>query len=333
PKFAPAHQKLARAYLKQRAWNSAHAELTRALELEPDNQSVRLDLGRLLLVAGHYTEALNRANEILSKEPNNVDAVLLRADAFSRLEEYDGAQRTLQEAIRLAPDRPQSYLLLAHDQAAVGQKKEAEEAHKKAITLLPNSVTPLLALGSFYQRERRWQEAEQQFRLAMQVEPSNPVPVAYLARLALAQGDKARAEQTLIESKQNFASQPEGYRMLAEFYALTRDFAKALAEYGVLLSQHPDDLTVKKNYVQMLIHHQRLDEAWQLNEQILAKNSKDVEGLVAKGHILNQRGRPTEAIGVIEAALKNEPGSAFAHYYLGEAFRQTGDWGRAEAEW
>ena len=43
---------------------------------------------------------------------------------------------------------------------------------------------------------------------------------------------KSQAEQILIDSKPKFATQPEGYRMLAEFYFLTRDLDKAAAEYG-----------------------------------------------------------------------------------------------------
>ena len=110
-----------------------------------------------------------------------------------------------------------------------------------------------LALGTFYQSRNRMPEAEQQFKHAIELAPKDPTPREALVRLYMAEGKKTDAESVLKQTKSDLSDNSEGYRMLGDFYFASGDLDKATAEYASLYKDHPKDLQVKKNYVQLLI--------------------------------------------------------------------------------
>ena len=80
--------------------------------------------------------------------------------------------------------------------------------------------------------------------------------------------------------------------MLGDYYYAVGDLDKAVAEFASLHEDHPKDIRAKKNYVQLLILKNRLEEATKLNNEILKSNPHDVDGLICKGQIQIAQGRP-----------------------------------------
>ena len=58
-----------------------------------------------------------------------------------------------------------------------------------------------------------------------------------------------------------------------------------------LYRDHPKDLIVKKNYIQLLILKDRLDEARKLNDEILKEKPDDEDAQVYKGEIEIRSGK------------------------------------------
>ena len=187
--------------------------------------------------------------------------------------------------------------------------------------------------SGFYQSRKRQPEAEQQFKHAIDVDPKNPAPRAALVRLLMQEGKKVETEAFLRQTKRDLSDDREGYRMLGDFYFATGDLDKATAEYTSLYSDHPKDLQVKKNYIQLLILKNRLDEATKLDNQILKANAHDVDALVYKGQVQLRKNDANGAIDALQSALRDDPDNAVAHYQLGTAFAQRHNDGRAESEW
>lgn len=333
PRFVEAHYQLAQCYKKLEIWSAAYSELSRTVELQPANLKAQVDLGDLLLKGGEYKAAQERAELVLKQDPNNLDAKILLASVYSGLGDQNAALREIDAAVQLAPNRADTYRILARIQVRAKQVKQAEESLKKALTLDPSSVDVVLALGSYYQQQGRWAEAEQQVRHAIELRPKEVPPRKQLAMLYLGQNKRAEAIQVLTDAKRDLAGDSAGYRMLGDFYFDSGDLENALAEYAKLNQQHPEDIRVRKNYVQLLIMRGRLDEATKFNDEILKANSKDTDSLIYRGEILNLQGRPNDAVQSLDAALKTEPDNANGHYQLGIAFGKLGNTDRAEGEW
>lgn len=85
--FADAHYRLAQAYSRQGIWAGAYQELLQATDLQPDNLKAQIELGTLLLSAKQFKEAQDRAQNVLSRDPNNVDGHILLANSDAALED------------------------------------------------------------------------------------------------------------------------------------------------------------------------------------------------------------------------------------------------------
>src|SRR5690242_161436 len=142
---------------------------------------------------------------------------------------------------------------------------------------------------------------------------------------------RSEIEPFLQQTKRAIPDNSEGYRMLGDYYFATGDLDKAMAEYGSLYKDYPKDAQVKKNYIQILILKNRLDEADNLNNEVLKKNARDVDALICAGQIRMRRGDANGAVDALQNALKNDRDNAIAHYQLGMAFDLQHNENRAEA--
>jgi len=330
PRFVEGHYQLAQAYMKLEVWSGAYSELRQTLDLDSKHVKAHIDMGNLYLAARDYNNAQDQARTVLGLDPENVDAHTLLANSYAGLGNLPVSLEEMQKAIQLAPDRPRSYLNLALLQAGAKQSAAAETTFKKALQLDPKSAITLLSLGNFYETTERWDDAEQQFRLAIQAEPANYIPVAALAQMLMLRGRRADAEQLLLQAKRTLHDNPNGYRLLGDFYFAQGELDKASEEFASLYRQYPKDMRLERDYIQILILRNQLDAASKLNDQILKVNSKDVDSLVLRGQILFRQGKANDSIGVLETALRTEPDNAVAQYHLGVAFAQVGNLSRAE---
>ncbi len=189
-----------------------------------------------------------------------------------------------------------------------------------------------MSLGDFYRRRRNWADAEKQYHAASAVMPKSLAPWTALTSLYVLWGKKDFAEQNLQNAKKMMPEQPEGYRLLGEFYLATGDFAKAVAEYASLYQQHPKDLFVRKRYIELLIRDKQLEPASKLNEAILGENSRDTDALVTKGQILNHQQKSAEAIPILESVVHNAPANTLGHLEMGVSYASTGKPVLAERE-
>jgi tetratricopeptide (TPR) repeat protein len=239
----------------------------------------------------------------------------------------------MQKGIAADPSRAESYLSLARLQFRAKLPDQAEINFKKATNLDPKDMNAQLDLGRFYVSRNRLPEAEQQFKHAIEVNPKDPAPRTDYVRLLMTEGKKPEVEAFLRQTKSDLADNSEGYRMLGDFYFSTNDLDKAIAEYASLYSEHPKDVQVKKNYVQLLIVKNRLDEATKLNNEVLKANPKDADALDYRGQIQLQKGDANGAVDSLQQAVKSDSNNAVAHYHLGRALELQHNEAQAEAEW
>ena len=108
---------------------------------------------------------------------------------------------------------------------------------------------------------------------------------------------------------------------------------KPLRNISSLFANHAKDPQVKKNYIQLLILKNRLDEAQKLNDEVLRVTPSDDDALVYRGQIQIRQGHGSEAIQTLQTAIRNDPDNGVAHYHLGIAFDQMGDLAHAQSEW
>ena len=334
--FAQAHYKLSEAYLKLGDPRRAFQELNRTVELAPDNYPAHTDIANLLLTQrdpAALKEAKAHLDILAEKAPNSPQTHEAWADYYAAQDNLASAMQEAQKAITLDPSRSESYLLLAIFQLRANLPAQAEANLKTAVDKDPKAMNAQLALGGFYQGHNRLGEAEQQYRHAIDIDPKNAAPRQALARLLMQEGKKDEAENFLQQTKKDLSDNPEGYRMLGDFYYATGNSDKALAEFASLYKDHPKDAPLRKNYIQLLIDKNQLSEASKLDNDVLKSNGHDVEGLIFKGEIQLRQNDTSAAAESLQDALRYDPENAIAHFQLGVAYARQQDTARAESEW
>ncbi len=329
---AEAHYKLGLCQIKLGSLASAFRELTRAVELQPDNWPAQLQLAQLSLHGGSAQDAKNRALLILRANPQNADAQIVLSSSDEVLGDSKTALKEAQDATEMAPGQPDVFMHLGMLYARAGEAAKAEENLKKAKSLKTNGITPIMTLGNFYQQQRRWNDAANEFQSAITAAPTNPLPRAALATVYMNEGQDALAEKVLTEAKQQLKDDPAAYRMLGDYYLGRGASAKALAEFSALVSQYPKDHQVRKTYIQLLILNRRVDEAASLNNDLLKAAPQDLEAQVLQGEIQLQQGKVDAGILTLQKALTAAPDNAFGHYQMGLALQQKGKTQESETE-
>ncbi len=332
PKFAEGHFRLAEAYIRLEAWPEAYRELQRTVTLDPDHLRAQLELGNLLLAARSLEEAQGVADKLLKQYPTNADAHILHANLEIARDDREAAIGEIQNAIGLDSNRPEFYVQLAMLQSAT-HLDVAQSALQKALAVHPKFVPAIEALAIIYRNIGRNAEAENLLKQAIQLDAKNLKPRGQLAQLYLSEDRKSEAERVMVQAKNELGREKQMYRVLGEYYVNTGELEKATSEFALLSRQHPTDLSVTHDYVELLLRQNKTDEAERVNDDALKKNPKDAGAQMLRGRILNLRGQFNDAIDILQAALKDAPQHAGGHYQLGFAFNKTGNLERAEQEW
>lgn len=332
PRFAEGHYELGETYLKLKDYNRAYSELSRTVELVPDNYQARVDLSNLLISAHDLKDAQPHLDYLREKQPDSADTHLAWANLYATQGNLGTAMQEIQKGIAADPTRVDSYLRLAVLQLGANLTDQAEANFKKATELGPKNMNAQLSLGGFYQSRNRMPEAEQQFKHAIDVDPKDPSARAAYASLLMAEGKKSEAETFLKQTKSDLPDNSDGYRLLGDFYFANGDLDKATAEYAGVYNNHPKDVQVKKNYVQLLILKNRLDEASKLNDELLKSNPRDADALVYRGQVQLRQNDANGAVDSFQKALKNDSNNGVAHYQLGLAYDMQHNEAQAESE-
>jgi tetratricopeptide (TPR) repeat protein len=330
--FAVAHDHLAQAYEHLGEFNAAISELAHTVDLEPINYTARIDLGNLQFAAGRTDEAREQADAVAAAQPDNAAAHALLSAIAARLGQKDRALAEIHRALELDPDRAAYHenlaLLLASDRS---KSSSVDEELTKAIALDPKSVNARLLLAAFYARNNRLIEAEKISWEAVAADPASLAARTNVAQIILKQGDSARAEQVLRQASKDFARNPQGVRLLADYYVETGQLEKARSEFAALVQAHSTNEDLQKGFVNVLLQLKDFKTAQSVVAGLLKSNPNDPEVAALNGNILLSNGDATEAVNALQASAKTFPNDAPIQYWLGKAALAKGDTALAQA--
>ena len=333
PAYGDAHFQLAESDLNLQQTDRAYQEFARTVELQPENFRARMEMTNLLIHNLDFPHAHEQTDILLQKWPLNPAVHSLASNLLAAEGKIPGSIGEMEHAIALAPANWEGYLNLALLQLRNNQPDAAEANFKKMIELDPKAMQPRLLLANFYMTHSRLNEAEQEFRAAMALEPDAIEPREALSRLYLTEGKPADAEEVLKQARRDLPHNPGSLLALSNFYFTTGALDKAVDEYHALYLERPEDLLVKKKFIQLLVAAKRYDEARSLDADILKGNPGDDDALVYRSQIQLNSGDVGSAAQTLETVVKDSPKNIQAHYALGVAFEKQGNVERAEGEW
>ncbi len=131
--FASAHRALARSLREKGQPDAAALELNKALEQDPDNREVMLDLAEIDVAKGDFDAADALLAKVLHAQADHKRAKQLSGIILFKRGKLDEAEKVLVEAIYLNPNPEVAHYYLGRIYEARGQQGKALEQYREGL--------------------------------------------------------------------------------------------------------------------------------------------------------------------------------------------------------
>jgi len=333
PQMASAHYGLAKSSMQAGDVRTAYQEYLRTTTIDPSNLDAQVSIGEILLAGGATREAKDKGLEILSQHPDSTRAQLIVANADAALGDLNAAMEEAGKAVEMTPGQAITHINLAVMQERSKDLAAAEASLMKAAEVDPKSSMVQIALGSFYQRRQRLTDAEAAMKKAIELDPKNPLPRGLLALIFVKDNQADQAEEVLRQAKKDLADNPNGYRMLGEFYVRRGNLEKGVEEFGSLHKEHSKETGVTLTYAELLATAKRYDEAKALTGELIKADASNVQAITLRSKIEAAQGKTNDALETMKTAVKVAPNDPRVHFDLGLAYQNAGNAAQAKVEW
>ena len=360
PNFVPALHALGRAYAAKSWFIDAGRELNRAQKLAPDSVPIAVDLGKALLEIGAFGEAEEQVKLILTRDPDDRQALTIRAGALLG----EGKSQEALELLKSVPlggdpeiDRIRADILLN-----AGRLDEADTAYRAVLASNPDELKTLIGLGAISLKRRKLDEARDFYAHAKANYPNDPRPSMGLAATMAQQGNLSDAIKELEEVHPRAwtfggilalgqyylqGNRPiEAVKLLSPLARSHPQFVQAryllgkalflsgdpsaLAQFEELDRQLPNDPLVRLWLASLYTKQGRPREALEKLDSIAKQAEKVPAYHLERGRALLLLGRLDDAAAAGSAAQRLAPQSPEPYVLMGQTRAQRGDLKGAE---
>jgi tetratricopeptide (TPR) repeat protein len=160
----------ARMLLRQEFDPIAEEYAQKAVALDPKLPLGHFLLGELYLYKSRIPEAISEFEKEKAINPAHAPTYYKLADAYSRIQKFDDAERFLQRSIWLDATSTGPYILMGKVLEKKGEFDLAVRALQRAVTMDPNNSITHHLLGQAYRDLGRNEEAERELKSAEQLQ-------------------------------------------------------------------------------------------------------------------------------------------------------------------
>ncbi|HEV2113514.1 MAG TPA: tetratricopeptide repeat protein [Terriglobales bacterium] len=276
--MAHIYEELVTSYARSEFAGKAIDEYKLALEYDPNSPYLNAGLAELYAKTGQIKEAVLEAQDIIKRDPSNVEARRLLGRIYLR------SLGDMQQG-------PQSQEML----------KLAIEQFQQIVALDPASVEDHLLLGRLYRINNDLLRAEGEFKIAVKLQPDSEEAITSLAYLYGEEGDSKRAVQTL-ESVPDAERSARLYGVLGYTYEQAKDYKKAIDAYRRSVDLDHDNLDSIRGLAQNLLNDGQTDGALEQFKTVAESDPQDPQAALRIAEIYRQQGKFDEALDSLKKA-------------------------------
>jgi tetratricopeptide (TPR) repeat protein len=346
--------------------DGAISSMQMALALDPTSSFLKKELAGLWLVKKENLKALELLGEVLTEQPEDVEALILSGRIHQSMGQAMPAIANYEKALFLDPlnenlhlqlgrlymDQQQwdkagtvynnlvlhfpssyaGYFFLGRISTINGDKKAAKKYFEKTLALEPELVEPRFELGMIYEAEGDFEKAVRTYKEVLKENPTN-----VRARMAMGlnyhkQGLRKEAEKVFFALGQTSISDPLIARALVSDYIDIRNFEDADIIVKGMLAGAPDNTDLV--YISGITLDGLGEKEAAIKQLIkVVPDSRFYENAAIHAALLYQElGRNQEAVASLLKAVERDPENAEFRYYLGSFYEQAEDYENAEKE-
>ena len=278
-----------------------------------------IDEARRLLAARSFDEADAAVSAALVEEPENADALVIRAEILRRRGRLQPAMETYRRALVLNPRHVEAWLDLGVCHYLLGDYFWARFYFRLANTLDPDRADVWNELGLVEIILGNYEKAEDSLEKAVNRMPDHAEAWNNLGLVVARRGDLAAARRNFLRAtflKPDFYMAHCNLGLACKDLELLEEAQRALRHATEL---RPDQHTAWLNLGMVLQDQGRLDEAMQAITQAHGAAPNDADVIAALSALWLRRGDAARAIECAEQGLAQDPGNAEVRLALAHA--------------
>jgi tetratricopeptide (TPR) repeat protein len=285
------------------------------------------DMAALTGRSEYADEAVKEYKAALAADPGSPYLANALAQLYARMGDMRQAIAEAQEVLERDPDNLDAHRLLGHiylrslgDTQAGSSPKEnvatlrlAIEQFEQVVRLQPASVEDHLLLGRLYRLNSETAKAEGEFRTAVTLQPSSEEAVTTLALLFNDEGDPGRALDILKTVPEDERSARMN-AVLGYTYSQKKDYAHAIEAYRKAVALDGDDLDSLRGLAENLVNNNQSEAALEAYKKLAVADPQDAQTLLRLSEIYRRDGQFEKALEAITKAQAIAPESVELEY-------------------
>ncbi len=365
-----AHFNLGRAHFAKNEIEQAFQEFQRCIELRPDYMPARYAITQVAIIKGDFNAAVQDADEVLKIQPFSVQGRVMKAAALQRLDRYDEARKLLNEVLEKNPKQVETLLELGVLDLNQKKTKDALDHFQKAYAAAPTNIRGLLGesrallmdgqpdksvdlirqaalktpgfelqqeLGNAQMAARQFDAALTTFQgLADQPSTDTRRKAQLWSRMAQCyklKGDSMKSIDYMERAFKALPDNPSVATNLALLYESVNDLQKARTYYERAIKMDPNNPLALNNLAYLITEtNGDLSQAqsYAIQAQQRLPNFYEVSDTI--GWIYLKRNLPDSAIDEFKRLVAKQPLNPIYHYHYAMALNSKGDTSGARAE-
>lgn len=258
--------------------SKAIEEYKLALQNDPGSEELNAGLAELYFKTGHIRDAVQESQEIIKRDPNNLDARKLLGRIY------------LRSLGDIQAGTPSSEVL-----------KLAIEQFSQIVQLEPNNVDDHLLLGRLYIIDKDYLKAESEFKAARKAQPDSEEAVTNLAYLYNEEGDTKKAVEVL-QSLPDSQRSGKLYAVLGYTFEQQHDYKQAIDSYKHAIDLDKDNLDAQRGLANSLLGDNQIDAALEQYKQVADGDPQDAQAYLRMSEIYRRQGNFTQAMDTLKKA-------------------------------
>jgi len=280
--------------------NKAIDEYRLAIEADPSSEFLTSGLAELYVKTGRIRDAVLEAQDIIKRDPNNLEAHKLLGRIY----------------LRSLGDMPGG-------SGSDNVLKLAIEQYERIVKIEPNNVDDHLLLGRLYRLNNDLQKAENELKTAVQLDPNSEEAITTLALLYSEEGDTAHALQVLSSVPATGRS-AKLYSALGTTYEQRKDYKNAIEAYKKAIQLDRDNLDAIRGLAENLLNDGQMDAALDQYKIIADANPEDPQTYLRIAEIYRKQEKYDLALESLKKAETMVPDSMEVPYNLALVYQAQG---------
>jgi tetratricopeptide (TPR) repeat protein len=273
--------------------NKAMEEYRLAIEADPSSEFLTSALAELYVKTGRIRDAVLQAQDILKRDPNNLEAHKLLGRIYLRsLGDAPGGSNGSENILKLAI-----------------------EQYEQIVKIEPDSVDDHLLLGRLYRLNNDMQKAEVELKIAVKLDPDSEEAVTTLSLLYSDEGDTNHALQVL-SAVPGAGRSAKLYAALGATYEQRKDYKSAIDAYKHAIQLDRDNLDAIRGLADNLLNDGQVDAALDQYRVIADANPEDAQTYLRISEIYRRQGKYDEALESLKKAEAMVPDALEVPYNI-----------------